>query len=324
MKYLGIVSDPKDLTNKQYVDGKVGEVNTSLTTLSGRVDTAEDNIQMAESDIGDLQTETNTLKTDMTTVKGAVKTLQDTYVPNTTKVNGQALSGDVTIEAVQYTSQTLTASQKEQARTNIGAGTSNFSGNYNDLTNKPDIPEGTFIITLSTTDGQTYTCDKTSAEINAAYDKGCTLMLRSTGNGSEYETLYLSLATPSNYIFQTTPFEGGIVIVAILYVSNTNVSVDIHRTYVLTDAATNLSNSTKDTMRENIGAASKPTTLTSTLSAGSTTLTLSDTAITTSSTIDIYTDKWGVNPTDVAVETGKITLTFDKQSAALGVKVEVR
>lgn len=142
MKYLGIVSDPKDLTNKQYVDGKVGEVNTSLTTLSGRVDTAEDNIQMAESDIGDLQTETNTLKTDMTTVKGAVKTLQDTYVPNTTKVNGQALSGDVTIEAVQYTSQTLTASQKEQARTNIGAGTSNFSGSYNDLTNKPTTTIG--------------------------------------------------------------------------------------------------------------------------------------------------------------------------------------
>lgn len=99
MKYLGKITDSNDLTNKKYVDDKVGEVNNSLTTLTGRVDTAEDNIQMAESDIGDLQTETGTLKTDMTTVKGAVKTLQDTYVPNTTKVNGKALSGDITLTA---------------------------------------------------------------------------------------------------------------------------------------------------------------------------------------------------------------------------------
>lgn len=33
------------------------------------------------------------------------------------------------------------ATTAEQARENIGAGTSNFSGNYNDLTNKPTIPE---------------------------------------------------------------------------------------------------------------------------------------------------------------------------------------
>ena len=39
--------------------------------------------------------------------------------------------------AVQYTTQTLTDEQKAQARTNIGAGTSSFSGSYNDLTDKP-------------------------------------------------------------------------------------------------------------------------------------------------------------------------------------------
>lgn len=174
MKYLGVISDPKDLTNKKYVDDKVGEVSASLTTLSGRVDTAEDNIQMAESDIGDLQTETGTLKTDMTAVKTAVKTLQDTYVPNTTKVNGKALdtdvtltatdvgalpstttyvstvdgaSGAVTTNAVKYTTQTLTNTQKAQVRTNIGAGTSSFSGAYSDLTGKPTIPSKTSQLT---------------------------------------------------------------------------------------------------------------------------------------------------------------------------------
>ena len=42
--------------------------------------------------------------------------------------------------AVQYVAQTLTDEQKAQARRNIGAGTSSFSGSYNDLTNKPTIP----------------------------------------------------------------------------------------------------------------------------------------------------------------------------------------
>lgn len=40
---------------------------------------------------------------------------------------------------VQYVTQELTDAQKSQARENIGAGTSDFTGNYNDLTNKPEI-----------------------------------------------------------------------------------------------------------------------------------------------------------------------------------------
>lgn len=43
--------------------------------------------------------------------------------------------------AISYTEQTLNDTQKAQARQNIGAGTSNFSGSYNDLTNKPTIPD---------------------------------------------------------------------------------------------------------------------------------------------------------------------------------------
>lgn len=42
--------------------------------------------------------------------------------------------------AVLYTAQTLTDAQKNQARNNIGAGTSGFSGSYADLTGKPAIP----------------------------------------------------------------------------------------------------------------------------------------------------------------------------------------
>lgn len=38
--------------------------------------------------------------------------------------------------------QELTTAQKENARTNIGAGTSDFDGDYDSLTNQPSIPGG--------------------------------------------------------------------------------------------------------------------------------------------------------------------------------------
>ena len=59
-----------------------------------------------------------------------------------------------TEDAVTYTAQTLTDEQKTQARSNIGAGTSNFSGLYNDLPDKPNIPAATVIDTTLTKSGQ--------------------------------------------------------------------------------------------------------------------------------------------------------------------------
>jgi len=60
-----------------------------------------------------------------------------------------------------------------------------------------------------------------------------------------------------------------------------------------------------------------------TLTAGSTSITLSDAAITTSSTIDIYTDTYGVNPTAVTVSTGSVAMTFESQASNVSVKVRV-
>lgn len=44
---------------------------------------------------------------------------------------------------VSFKKQSLSETEKQQARQNIGAGTSNFSGNYDDLEDKPDIPQNT-------------------------------------------------------------------------------------------------------------------------------------------------------------------------------------
>ena len=66
------------------------------------------------------------------------------------------------------------------------------------------------------------------------------------------------------------------------------------------------------------------TVLTGTLTAGNTSLTLTDSAITTTAMYDFYTDVFGVNPTAVTVSTGSITLTFEARQADLNVKVVIR
>lgn len=52
-------------------------------------------------------------------------------------------TGNVVTNAVKTTAQTLTDTQKQQARENIGAGISSFDGDYNSLSNKPTIPTKT-------------------------------------------------------------------------------------------------------------------------------------------------------------------------------------
>lgn len=81
---------------------------------------------------------------------------QKLYICTATDGGGYTWAAVVsdTEDAVTYTAQTLTDEQKTQARANIGAGTSNFSGSYNDLTNKPNIPAATVIDTTLTKSGQ--------------------------------------------------------------------------------------------------------------------------------------------------------------------------
>ena len=60
-----------------------------------------------------------------------------------------------------------------------------------------------------------------------------------------------------------------------------------------------------------------------TLTAGSTTLTFTDSAITTNSTIVPYASVWGISPTAVTVTTGQVVLTFDAMQEAISAYIEV-
>ena len=71
------------------------------------------------------------------------------------------------------------------------------------------------------------------------------------------------------------------------------------------------------------GGGASYTDVTGTLTAGSTSLTLSDASITNNSTLDFYTSVYGVNPTSVSISTGSVTLTFEAQLTNINVKVRV-
>ena len=66
------------------------------------------------------------------------------------------------------------------------------------------------------------------------------------------------------------------------------------------------------------------TVLTSTLSSGSTSLTFSNAAITTTAMYDVYADKYGLTPTNITITTGQAVLTFEAQSADVSVKLVIR
>ena len=64
--------------------------------------------------------------------------------------------------------------------------------------------------------------------------------------------------------------------------------------------------------------------LTATLTAGSTTLTFSNQAITTNSTLDnIWASVWGINPTNAVFASGSLTLTFETQSNDVDIRVRI-
>ena len=70
--------------------------------------------------------------------------------------------------------------------------------------------------------------------------------------------------------------------------------------------------------------ASSKTVLTSTLTAGSTSLTFLNAAITTSALYDVYAEKYGLTPTNITITTGQAVLTFESQLADVSVKLVIQ
>lgn len=95
-------------------------------------------------------------------------------------------------------------------------------------------------------------------------------------------------------------------------------------TELIDDTTTGL-NKTWSSLKIDTELSSRPsvTTLSGSLPAGSTSVTISDNSITLNSFIDVYVDVDGVYPKTKTVTSGRIVLTFDAQSAAVNIRVRV-
>lgn len=108
-------------TELGYLDGVTSNIQTQL------------NSKLSSAPVTSVNSKTGAVTLTAADVGALPSTT--TYVSS---VDGA--SGAVATNAVKTTTQTLTDAQKTQARANIGAGTSSFSGSYTDLSNKPTIP----------------------------------------------------------------------------------------------------------------------------------------------------------------------------------------
>lgn len=181
-----------------------------------------------------------------------------------------------------------------------------FSKDYNDLLNKPTIPSTVGLASEEWVEAKGYLTTHQSLE---GYAKK-----------TEIPTKVSQLTNDSGYLTEHQSLSAYAKSADLAAVATSGSYND------LSDKPTIPSTSglATETYVDEKVAAAKPTTVTGTLAAGATSLALSNAAITTNSTLDFYTDKYGVAPTNAVVETGKVTLTFKAQSAALSVKVEVK
>lgn len=121
------------------VNGQTGAVTINTDGKVTSVNGQTGDVELNADSVGALPSTTKipSATSDLTNDSGYITAAG---VP-VQSVDGQ--TGEVVTNAVKTTAQTLTDVQKAQARTNIGAGTSSFSGAYDDLTGKPTIPSKT-------------------------------------------------------------------------------------------------------------------------------------------------------------------------------------
>lgn len=140
------------LTNaKSYTDTKISDLingaPTTLDTLGEIAEAMADNQNVVEALNTAIGTKANV--SDLTAHTG------NTSNPHSVTKAQIGLENVGNFKAVSTEAgQGLTESEKANARTNIGAGASSFSGDYNDLANKPTIPAA---VTESTVSGWGFT-----------------------------------------------------------------------------------------------------------------------------------------------------------------------
>ncbi len=240
-----------------------------------------------------------------------------------------------------------------------------FSGSYNDLANKPDIPSK--VSELSNDSGYAVASSLATVATSGSYNDLTgkptipSAVTESTVSGWGFTKNTGTYSKPSGGIPATDLAAAvqtslGKADSALQSVSKSDVGLGNVGNFkaVSTVASQGLSDTEKANARANIGAGTssfsgsyndlsgKPTIpsavtdstvsgwgykkfteVTGTLAANATSLVLSNSAITTSSTVEIFSSVFGVSPTGMTVEAGKVTLTFNAQSSSVSIKARI-
>lgn len=183
-------------------------------------------------------------------------------------------------------SQGLSDTEKSNARANIGAGTSSFSGSYNDLTNKPTIP---------TVNNATLTIQKNGTDVKTF-----------TANASSNVTANITVPTKVSELTNDSGYTTN---------AGTITGITMNGASKGTSGVVNLG--TVITAHQDIsGKADKPTVKSATLAANATSVTFTGIPTSGNNMIDFFISD-GANYTAINTATsGQITLTYAASSSA--------
>lgn len=249
MKYVGTYSDPKDIVTKD-----------KLEAVASRVSTNEDNIAMAESDIEGLQTTVGTLQTNVNNVQTALTSKQDTVVGGASTItennltasralisnsSGKVSVSDVTSNELGYLDgvtsniqMQLGDKQPTISVSGILKGTGN--GNIEAAVAGVDyLAESDLYICTVTASGESYTCDKTLAQIKDANSLGKFVV-------AVYDTTVYCLYSLTN-IFARFATIGAAAVLSVAVLSTGKVvlsSTDLQQSALVTDLEANKDNNT--------------------------------------------------------------------------------
>jgi hypothetical protein len=181
-----------DLSNKPNIPTKTSELTndsgfvTSNTTYSNATESEAGLMSAADkTKLDGIATGANV--NSVTGVKGNSESSYRTGNVNITAANiGLGSVGNFKAVST-VASQGLSTTEKSNARTNIGAGTSSFSGSYSDLTNKPTIP---------TVNNSTITIQKNGSSVGSF-----------TTNASSATTINITVPTKTSELTNDSGFE---------------------------------------------------------------------------------------------------------------------
>ena len=227
MKNFGKTTDIRDIITVGYEADNAVLYSTSQSLTNDQKIQARANIGAGTSNFdGDydslankptIPTKTSQLENDSnfatTSQVEAKYTKPSGGIPKTDLATAVQNSLTAADNAVKYTNQSLTDAQKDQARKNIGAGTSSFSGSYDDLTNKPSIPaEVSIVQSIGESTSSVMSQKATTNAVNGRLSKTDNVNIEVLGTKKSTTTLGGNqLYAPNGVIFGGTAAAAGLV-----------------------------------------------------------------------------------------------------------------